>query len=183
MNPAGFNPVKQPMSMFSDSVFDAPFVDGIALLPKSPGVYGMWNRTTRMWNIGQSENMHRRCSLHRSHMRAGNADNMRVDRDVKSHGADTFVYCVLEHVTVTAGGNLTFQLKQRELWWVVQLQAHDERYGYNLEAGGYRTLGAQFRDRERKLMRRNSGKYCLLPWVEMYEPISMDMLASWVRGS
>jgi hypothetical protein len=171
------------MNMFSDAVFATPFVDGVALLPKSPGVYGMWNRIARMWNIGQSENMHQRCSLHRSHMRAGSADNMRVGRDVKSHGAHAFFYYVLELVTVPAEGNLKFELNQRELWWVVQLQAHDERYGYNLEAGGYRTLGARFRDRERKLMRRNSGKYCLLPWVEMYAPINMVMLASWVPGS
>lgn len=171
------------MSLSSEAAFATPLADGIALLPKIPGVYGMWNRTTRMWNIGQSENIRQRCSLHRSHMRAGNADNMRIDRDVKRHGAHTFVYCALEHVTVPAGGNLKYKLNQRELWWVVQLQAHDERYGYNLEAGGYRTLGAQFRDRERKLMRRNSDKYCLLPWVDMYDPINMVMLASWVRGS
>lgn len=166
MNAAGFNPVKQPMNMFNHSVFDAPFVDGIALMPKTPGVYGMWNRTTRMWNIGQSKNLRQRCNLHRSQIRAGNADNMRVRRDVERHGIDCFFYYVLEHVTVPAGGNLKYELNQRELWWVVQFQAHDERYGYNLEAGGYRTRGAQFWDRERKLMRRNSGKYCLLPWVE-----------------
>jgi hypothetical protein len=171
------------MTMFSNSVFDAPFVDGIALLPNSPGVYGMWNRTTRMWNVGQSKNMRQRCSQHRSGMVVGSAGNLRVDRDVKSHGAHDFFYCVLEHVTVPAEGNLTHQLNQRELWWVVQLQAHDERHGYNLEAGGYRTLGAQFRDRERKLMRRNSNKYCMLPWSDMYDPINMTMLASWVRGS
>jgi hypothetical protein len=171
------------MAPSSDSVFDAPFADGIALLPKSPGVYGMWNRATRMWNVGQSKNMRQRCSQHRSGMVVGSAGNLRVDRDVKSHGAHAFIYCVLEHVTVPAGGNLTYQLNQRELWWVVQLQAHDERYGYNLEAGGYRTLGARFRDRERKLMRRNSSKYCLLPQVDMYEPINMSMLSSWVSGS
>ena len=171
------------MNMLSDLVFDTPLVDGISRLPKSPGVYGMWNRTTRMWNIGQSKNLRQRCNKHRSDMKAGSADNLRVDRDVKSHGADSFVYCVLEHVTVPAGCNLKHELNQRELWWVVHLQAHDERYGYNLEAGGYRTLGAQFRDRERKLMRRNSGKYCLLRWVNMYDPVNTIMLASWVRGS
>jgi len=169
--------------MSINAVFSTLLADGIAFLPKSPGVYGMWNRTTRMWNIGQSENMHQRCSLHRSHIRAGNADNMRVGRDVQIHGAHAFFYCALECVTVAPEVNLKYELNQRELWWVVQFQAHDERYGYNLEAGGYRTLGAQFRDRERKLMRRNSGKYCLLPWVDMYDPINTVMLASWVRGS
>ena len=64
--------------MFSNSVFATPVADGIALLPKSPGVYGMWNRTTRMWNIGQSKNMRQRCSLHRSGMKVGSAGNMRI---------------------------------------------------------------------------------------------------------
>jgi|GEM_PF-1473965 len=171
------------MNIFSDAVFDTPLVDGVALLPKSPGVYGMWNRTTRMWNIGQSENMRQRCGLHRSHMRAGHADNLRVGLDVQRYGANTFFYYALERVSVVVGANLKSELNQRELWWVLQFQAHDERYGYNLEAGGYRTPGARFRDRERKLMRRNSGKYCLLPWVDMYEPINTDLLTSWVRGS
>lgn len=171
------------MSLSSDAAFSTSPVDGIALLPKTPGVYGMWNRATHLWNIGQSENMRQRCCQHRSGMKLGVADNMRVERDVKSHGAHTFFYCVLEHVTVPAGGNLRDELNQRELWWVVQFQAHDERCGYNLEAGGYRTLGARFRDRERKLMRRNSGKYCLLPWVEIYAPINMVMLTSWVPSS
>jgi group I intron endonuclease len=171
------------MNMSSAAVFATPFVDGVALLPKSPGVYGMLNRATRMWNIGQSKNMRQRCCQHRSGMKVGVADNMRVERDVKIHGVHTFFYCILEHVSVPGGDNLKDELNQRELWWVVQFQALDERYGYNLEAGGYRTLGARFRDRERKLMRRNSGKYCLLPWVEMYAPINMTMLASWVLGS
>ena len=171
------------MNLFNAAVFDTPLVDGIAFLPKSPGVYGMWNCITRMWNIGQSKNMRQRCGLHRSQMRAGHADNLRVGRDVQRHGANNFFYYALERITVPADSNLKCELNQRELWWVLQFQAHDERYGYNLEAGGYRTLGAKFRDRERKLMRRNSDKYCLLPWVEMYEPINTDLLTSWVRGN
>ena len=170
------------MDVFSYAAFDAPLVDGISFLPKRPGIYGMWNRAARLWNIGQSANIHQRCSLHRAELRAGNAANMRMRRDAQRYGANTFFYCVLELVTA-AGADLAYELMRRELWWVRQLQAHDERYGYNLDAGGYRTRGAAFRDRERKLMRPNSGKYCLLPWVDMYDPINATLLASWVPGS
>ena len=64
-------------------------------------------------------------------------DNLRVGRDVQRHGADCFFYYALERVTVPAGTDLKCELNQRELWWVLQFQAHDERYGYNLEAGSY----------------------------------------------
>lgn len=170
------------MEISKNAVFETTFFDGIALLPQGPGIYGMWNRTTRMWNIGQSKNVRLRCSMHRSNMKAGIADNMRIRRDIEGHGAECFFFFVLERLSVAPEVNLKYQLNQRELWWVRQLQAHDERYGYNLEAGGHRTLGAKFRDRERKLMRRNSSKYCLLPWLHMYDPVNTDMLASWVRG-
>lgn len=171
------------MDVFSHAVFDVPLVDGISLLPKKPGIYGMWNRAARLWNIGQSANIHQRCCLHRAELRAGNAANMRIRRDVQRHGANAFFYCALELVTVAAGADLAHELRRRELWWARQFQAHDERYGYNLDAGGYRTRGAALRDRERKLMRLNSSKYRLLPWVDMYDPISTALLASWVPGS
>jgi hypothetical protein len=166
-----------------DDVFKTPPGDGIASLPKGAGIYGMWNRVTRLWNIGQSENIQRRCLLHRSQLRAGTAGNLRIRRDVENHGADTFFFLVLKEVTVTPGVNLKHQLNQLEVWWVLQFQAHDERYGYNSEAGRCRTMGSRFRDREKKLMRYNSDKYRLLPGVDLCDPINHLLLASWVPGS
>lgn len=166
-----------------DDVFNTPPVDGIALLPKGPGVYGMLNRVTRLWNIGQSENIHQRCQLHRSQLRAGTAGNLRIRRDVEKHGADTFFFMVLEELTVTPGVNLKHKLDNLELWWALQFQAHDERYGYNSEAGRSRTLGSRFRDREKKLLRYNSDKYRLLPGVDLCDPINHLLLASWVPGN
>ena len=171
------------MNTFRDAVFKLIPGDGIEFLPKGPGIYAMWNRINRMWNIGQSKNIHQRCVLHRNQLQQGTADNMRIRRDVQVHGADAFFFMVLERVDLTATENLQRELNQLEVWWVVQLQAHVEHRGYNFEAGGCRTSGARFRDRERKLMRRNSDKYCLLPHVDMYDAIDPGLLASWVTGS
>ena len=44
-----------------DAVFRTPPVDGIDSLPKTAGIYAMLNRATRMVNIGQAENIRRRC--------------------------------------------------------------------------------------------------------------------------
>lgn len=171
------------MNSDTEDVFQTPPVDGIARLPTGPGIYGMWNRATRLWNIGQSEALQRRCVLHRSQIRAGIACNLRIRRDVEKHGADTFFYLALQEVVVTPGVNLNHKLDNLELWWVIQFQAHDERYGYNAEAGRSRTLGSRFRDREKKLMRYNSDKYRLLPGVDLCDPINHLLLASWVPGS
>lgn len=166
-----------------EDVFQTPPVDGIASIPEGPGIYGMLNRATRLWNIGQSKNLQQRCIVQRSQLRAGTAANLRIRRDVEIHGADTFFFMVLEEVAVTPEVDLRYKLDRREVWWVLQLQAHDERYGYNAEAGRCRTMGSRFRDREKKLMRYNSDKYRLLPGVDLSDPINHMLLASWVPGS
>lgn len=166
-----------------DAAFSAPLVDGIDHLPPAAGIYGMWNRVTQMWNIGQSANIKTRCVGHRHLMLAGNASNMRIRRDVERHGASAFFFMVLELATAVEGRARERELNQLETWWAVQLNAHDEQFGYNADAGGFRTKGARLRDRERKLMRFNSGKYELLPWVDFYDPIHPVLLASWIPGN
>ena len=69
-----------------DAVFRTPPVDGIDSLPKTAGIYAMLNRATRMVNIGQAENIRRRCAMHRSQLRAGTAPNMRMRRDPLGQG-------------------------------------------------------------------------------------------------
>ena len=166
-----------------DTVFNSRLVDGIDNLPPAAGIYGMWNRVTQLWNIGQSANIKSRCVGHRLQMQAGSANNLRIRRDVERHGANAFFFMVLELATAPEGRARLRELNQLETWWAVQLKAHDEQFGYNAEAGGLRTKGARLRDRERKLMRCNSGKYELLPWVDFHDPIHPVLLASWVAGS
>jgi hypothetical protein len=167
---------------YSD-VFGAPQVTGISQLPVGAGIYGMLNRATRMLNVGQSENIRQRCVLHRNQLMAGTAPNLRMRRDADRYGGDVYFYFALELVGATLSTNLKAELNRRELWWVVQLQAHDERYGYVSEAGHCRTKGARFRDRERKLVRPGSDKYRFLVGVDIYDPIDVGLLDTWVPGS
>ena len=166
-----------------DAIFKSPLVDGIDHLPAAAGVYGMWNRVTNMWNVGQSVNIKARCVGHRHLMLAGKASNMRVRRDVERHGVCAFFFMVLELAIDARGRSRERQLNQLETWWAVQLKAHDEQFGYNADAGGLRTKGARLRDRERKLMRFNSRKYELLPWVNLYDPIHPILLNSWIPSN
>jgi hypothetical protein len=165
-----------------DSVFCTPPVNGLDQLPQGAGIYAMQNRITRLVNIGQSVNIRKRCALHRNQLMAGTAVNLRMRRDAELFGGDVYFYHALEVIEATPTTKLKVILNRRELWWVVQLQVHDERFGYVSEAGHCRTKGARFRDRERRLTRINSGKYDFLPGVDIYDAIHPWLLDSWVPG-
>ena len=171
------------MNSGTDAVFRAPPVDGISKLPAKPGIYAMLNRVTRKFNVGQSANILKRCVLHRTQLRAGNSANMRMRRDAERYGPDAWTYLALAVVDAADVANLARQLNRLEVFWVVQLQAHDEAHGYVSEAGHCRTRGARFRDRERKLLRPSSEKYELLPGIDINDPISPMLLSAWVPGS
>jgi hypothetical protein len=64
----------------------------------------------------------------------------------------------------------------------VQLCSIDERVGYNLELGSHPTTATRIRNQETKLMRRNSGKYALMPNVNLYDPIHPRILETWGPG-
>lgn len=164
-------------------VFHGPLVDGIDQLAAKPGIYAVLNRVTRKMNVGQSMNMKHRCVLHRSQIRAGGAANMRMRLDTERNGDDCWFYFALQELETAKGRNVSRELDLREIWWAIQLQVHDEDFGYLSEAGHCRTLGAKFRDRERKLMRPNSEKYQLLPGIHVNDPISRVLLSAWIPGS
>ena len=178
-----FMPLERTMPAVIDDIFQTLPVDGIALLPAKPGIYAMLNRVTRKINVGQSANIFKRCVLHRTQLRAGNSANMRMRRDAQRYGPDVWTYLALAVVDAADVTNLARHLDRLEVYWVVQLQAHDEVHGYVSEAGHCRTRGARFRDRERKLLRQSSGKYELLPGIDINDPISPLLLSAWVPGS
>ena len=165
-----------------DSVFLKPLEDGIEFLPAEPGVYCIWNRINNRRYVGQSNDIYQRCRQHRNELSRGLSSNLPMRRDAAVHGADAFFFFAIR-IDAIAGSEKASVLNKIETWLAVQLGTHDERHGYNLEAGHHRTRASRFRDRERKLLRPNSGKYELLPWVNIYDPIDAGLLESWVPGS
>ena len=144
-------------------------------------MYCILNRINGKQYVGQAENIYRRCLGHRSELLRGIASNMLMRRDAEVSGIDPFFFAL--RLDGMEDPERELLIDRVEIWCVVQLRAHDERWGYNLEAGHRRTAGALFRDRERKLMRSRSRKYELLDGVHMYDPIHPELLSTWVRGS
>lgn len=165
-----------------DSAFGFSRVDGVAQLPNRAGIYCIINRINGKRYIGQASNIRSRCTQHRSDLRGGNSFNMSLRRDSVIFGADAFFFFApaLDGVYAALGPK---NLDYIEAWFVAQMAAHDERYGYNCAAGHSRTKASRFRDRETKLMRPNSAKYEMLPGIDFFDPISPMLLSSWVPGN
>ena len=164
-----------------DAVFEQTLGDGIDFLPAGAGIYCILNRVNGKHYVGQAKNIRQRCLQHRSELSRGVASNMLMRRDAEIQGLDAFFFAL--RIDGIADSERKAVLNKIEVWFSVQFGAHDERLCYNLEAGYHRTRASRFRDRERKLMRPNSGKYQLLAGVDVYDPIHPDLLSSWVPGS
>lgn len=165
-----------------DNVFKQEFEDGINFLPCESGIYCIINRNNGKRYVGQAKDIYRRCLQHRSELRRGAPSNMLLRRDVTLHGPGAFFFFALR-IDFIADSSKAHVLNKIEIWFASQLSTHDERLGYNMEAGHHRSRAARLRDRERKLMRSNSQKYQLLPGVDMYDPIHPDLLSTWVPGN
>jgi hypothetical protein len=103
-------------------------------------------------------------------------------RDAVLHGAEVFFFFALR-LDAIANVDRRLHLDVIEIWFAVQLRSTDERGGYNLELGSHPTTATRLRNRETKLMRRNSGKYVLLPGVDLYDLVNQELLSTWVPGN
>ena len=165
-----------------DDVFLHALEDGIDLLPRAVGIYCILNRLNGRRYVGQAQDIHQRCRLHRTQLKRGVSANLLLRRDAARYGAEAFFFFTLYLATPSEVQQLD-GLDKIELWFAVQFMSHDERYGYNLEVGHHRTRAARFRERERKLLRQAHSKYVLLHGVDLLDPIDPGLLRSWVPGS
>lgn len=168
---------------YGDEIFYRPQSDGIEYLPDTPGVYCILNRANGRWYVGRTlKSIRQRCRLHRNALRKGEGGNWAMQRDCKVHGVDAFFFMAPDFDLSAEVRRDEWEMDKIEVWLVRQLRAYDEQYGYNSEAGHRRTKAAQYRDRERKLLKGKRQRYELLPGVDLREPINPTLLASWVPG-
>lgn len=174
--------MSNPHDTRRDQVFQRALVDGVDQLPRKAGVYCILNRCNGRRYVGLAQNIHQRGLFHRGELSRGMSSNPLLRRDAQEHGPSAFFLFAIRLDGFS--DDLTPQeLEQLEIWFATQMGSHDERYGYNLEAGHHRTRASRLRDRERKLLRPNSSKYQLLAGVKLHDPVNPAMLDSWVPGS
>lgn len=94
--------------------------------PPVPAVYGIFCEPTGKLYVGSSNDVRNRWSLHESHLRRGIHQNTHLLRAWKKHGAEAFLFFVIEHVPDTS------TLLDREAALIAQYRALDRSVGFNL---------------------------------------------------
>lgn len=90
------------------------------------GVYALLNLATGMVYVGSSVHIYKRHRNHLAYLRAGTHCNALLQAAWQQH-ADAFAAGVLEWC---APGDV----RQRERYWIGELQAADHEYGYNTQS-------------------------------------------------
>lgn len=91
------------------------------------GIYGIHNKVTDKWYIGQSIDIDRRLRHHEWALTNGHHYNTRLLNSWKSHGRDSFEFVIIEQCNET-------ELDVREIHWIWYYDSL--RNGYNLCEGG-----------------------------------------------
>jgi len=95
------------------------------IIPCTPGIYKIICFSTGKIYIGSTQNLKKRWNEHRRKLRAGNHQNVYLQRAWNKHGENAFVFEVIELVT-------PWSLLDREQYWLDTVQPYDRKIGFNI---------------------------------------------------
>ncbi len=96
------------------------------------GIYCIENKTNGLVYIGQSSDISKRWTQHKSDLRAGRHDNEHLQRAWEKYGENNFLFSVVEECPVE-------MLDVEEIMWIEYFDAYKQ--GYNMTLGGESTRG------------------------------------------
>src|SRR5882724_2524423 len=94
------------------------------------GIYQILNTANGKMLIGQSVNLPGIINRERFALNAGGHMNKQLQADWNTHGADSFVFEILEELKPAEGGDIKADLNLLEEMWLDTLNPFNER-GYN----------------------------------------------------
>ena len=96
----------------------------------SIGIYKIQNLVNGKIYIGQSVNIEKRWSTHRSALENNYHYNIHLQSAWKKYGEENFKFSIVEKCNID-------QLNQREIYWIAKFDSYEN--GYNLTPGGGNT--------------------------------------------
>lgn len=93
------------------------------------GIYSIINISTGKVYVGQSINVARRLTRHKSQLRGNKCHNSYLQNAFNKYGADDFSFEVLESCNVS-------MLDEREVYWINHFDSTNRNKGFNRECGG-----------------------------------------------
>jgi group I intron endonuclease len=116
---------------------------------KIVGIYGLRNKTTGKWYVGQSVNVHERW---KNYKRIDCKKQKALYRALVKHGYEDFDTLLLEECDA-----ISWILDYREMYWIRLLNARGN--GYNLtEGGGVICRGKKSKEHQEKITKALTGK-------------------------
>lgn len=98
----------------------------------SCGIYGIYNLQTNKWYVGQSTDLHKRITTHKSLLRHSKPhENHHLLKAWEIYGEESFEFYVLEECDKN-------QLNEREIYWIGLLDSYFNGYNQTLGGGGVR---------------------------------------------
>lgn len=97
------------------------------------GIYVIQNNINSKKYVGKSKNIYKRIMQHITMLNTKNKnENRYLINAWHKYGRNSFTYYVVEYIYEEDNPNLEEKLKERELYWMKQLNSLDRNYGYNL---------------------------------------------------
>jgi group I intron endonuclease len=92
----------------------------------SPGVYIIQNKVNNKVYIGASKDTYNRLCMHKWRLRVDTHDNVHLQSAFNKYGEENFIFDVLEDCDEKL-------IYSQENYWCKMLNAHDRKYGYNVD--------------------------------------------------
>lgn len=118
------------------------------------GIYGIHNKISNKWYIGQSQDIKDRNYHEKRNMRLGkfhnNKENPHFVNAIKKYGINAFEFVVIEHCPID-------ELDEKEIYYIKKYNSKSPN-GYNLTNGGKSTRGYKHTEETRKKMSKIQKK-------------------------
>lgn len=110
------------------------------------GIYGIQNKLTGKWYVGQSQHIEKRFATHRKNLAMGTHQNQHLQKAFDKYGQENFEFQILEVCDVKL-------LNDLEVEWIKKKDSKEN--GYNLTLGGDGVRGYKFSDEVKAIISRN----------------------------